>query len=145
MINTPNSIVSLWSAGCLPIKDGLYRADGLSREVVAEPQQPSGLKFLESFSLAAFIAADPEYVSQVDVTLERELQDHSGYLFCGEGSYGSEGFFGRLDVGRRLVWVVYLEESNPFINVIVNSSNATFRSSSGLTVKVDLNGANFGP
>lgn len=47
--------------------------------------QPSSLELLEPFSLGALIAAAPEFISHIYVTLERELQDGSGYLICGEG------------------------------------------------------------
>ncbi|WP_329105018.1 hypothetical protein OG792_31400 [Micromonospora sp. NBC_01699] len=137
------SIVDLWLSGCLPIKSGLYRADGVARAVRIGSGQPSDLELLDSFSLDAVLAADPEYVSRVDITLECELRDGSGYLVCGEGSYGSEGFFGQLDVDRRLVWVVYLEDSNPFIDVVVESTSAIFTSSAGLIVRVYLDGDPF--
>lgn len=61
------------------------------------------------------------------------------------GSYGSDGFFGRLDANRSLVWVVFLENGNPFVDVAVESTSAIFESTSGLAVKVDLESALFGP
>jgi hypothetical protein len=137
-MSNPTSIVDLWAAGCLPIKSALYRADGAARSVRVDRGQPGRLKLLEVFSVEAFLAADPECVSHIDVTVERVLPDNSGYLFCGEGSYGSEGFFGRLDSGKRLVWVVYLENDNPFVGVFVESTFAIFTSTSGLAVGVDL-------
>jgi hypothetical protein len=137
-MSVPTPIVDLWSTGCLPIKSGLYRADGTARAARVDSRQSGSLELLESFSLEAVLARDPEYISHIDVTLERELCDGSGCLVCGEGSYGSEGFFGRLDEDGCLVWVVYLEDSNPFTNVMVESTLAVFTSTSGLAVRVDL-------
>lgn len=59
-------------------------------------------------------------------------------MCCGEGSYGSEGFFGRLDHHKNLLWVVYIEGSNPFVDVSVGGTAATFISSSGVSITVDL-------
>jgi len=137
-MSNPTAIANLWAAGCLPIKSALYRADGMARAVRIEPGHPGRLELLEIFSVESLLAADPEYVTHIDVTLERVLPDDSGYLICGEGSYGSEGFFGRLDSDKRLVWVVYLEDDNPFVDVVVESSFAIFTSNLGLAVGVDL-------
>lgn len=144
-MSEPVSITDLWLAGLLPIKSGLYRVGSVARAVRVDSRQPSGLEILEPFSLEAMLAADPEYVSRIDITLEFELRDGSGHLVCGEGSYGSEGFFGRLDTYKHLVWVVYLEDGNPFVDVITESTFAIFTSSSGLALRVDLESPFFSP
>ncbi|MEU1646607.1 hypothetical protein ABZ422_16650 [Micromonospora zamorensis] len=72
------SITDSWSSGCLPIKNGLYRADGLARAVRVGPRQPGGLELLDSFSPAGILSDDPEYVTYVDVTglvMEVDLDD----------------------------------------------------------------------
>ncbi len=135
----------LWLAENLPIRDGLYRPDGSAREVCVDETAPGGLRLLEPFDLTAFLALDPEHTTSIIVTKEQELSDGSGYLCCGEGSYGSEGFFGRLDQHRELVWVVYLEEDNPFVQIDVAGTRAEFVSSSGVSVTVDLTSPDFGP
>ena len=98
----------------------------------------SGLEFGEEFDLAALLDADPEWVTSIDVTRETALPARRGYLCCGEGSHGSEGFFARLDENRELLWVVYLEQSNPFDSISTDGTNGTFGSTSGLSVTVNL-------
>ncbi|MEU7750303.1 hypothetical protein [Micromonospora sp. NPDC049171] len=139
------AITRLWLAERLPIRDGLYRSDGSARDVRVDEMVSGGLALLESFNLEAFLEPDPEETTSIMVTGERELPDRAGYLCCGEGSYGSEGFFARLDQSRELMWVVYLENANPFVQINVAGTQAGFLSSSGVSVTVDLTGPDFGP
>jgi hypothetical protein len=94
--------------------------------------------------LEALLAADPEWVTCIDITVEKELPDGSGYLCCGEASHGSEGFFGRLDRNKNLVRV-YLQDSNPFIEAVLDTTHATVTSSSEVSITVDLTSPEFGP
>lgn len=139
------AITRLWLAESLPIRDGLYWSDGSARGVRVDKRVRGGLALLEPFDLDAFLQLEPEETTSIMLTGERELADGSGYLCCGEGSYGSEGFFGRLDQSRRLVWVVYLEHANPFVRIDVADTRAEFLSSSGVSLTVDLTSADFDP
>jgi hypothetical protein len=139
------SIVDLWRAGKLPIRAGLYRADGAAIVARYDPNSPGGLSLLDQFSLEAVMRADPDYVTHIDITVKHELACGGGCLVAGEGSYGSEGFFARIDAANMLIWVVYLEDSNPFVNVTVESTFATFTSSSGLVITIDLEASEFHP
>ena len=136
-------IQRLWLADSLPVQDGLYRADGAAYDVQVDASAEGGLKILAPFSLEKFLARHPDMVTSIDVTLEKPLPPGVGYLCCGEGSYGSEGFFGRLDQHRNLVWVVYLEASNPFVGVSMSNTSATFMSSAGASITVDLRAPEF--
>src|SRR5690242_20310035 len=131
-------INNLWPAGTLPAWDGLYRADGSARAVQVDPSVPGGLVLLGALDLNALLQAEPEWVTSFDITVERELPDGSGYLCCGEGSHGSDGFFARLDTGKNLVWAAYLENSNPFVEMLVRGPSATVTSISGRSITVNL-------
>ncbi|MFH8488715.1 hypothetical protein [Streptomyces longisporoflavus] len=134
-----SAISALWDSEQLPIRDGLYLASGVSYAVRGGSTPSEGLEILDEFDLEAVMREDPDWVTSFDITREVELPGPGGYLCCGEGSYGSEGFFARIDQDRRLVWVVYLEESNPFTGVEVEGSRAVFTSSSGVRISVDVN------
>jgi hypothetical protein len=138
-------IETLWLADNLPIQDGLYRADGVAYGVQVDASVEGGLKILATLSLEQFLAHHSDMITSIDTTLEKPLPHGVGYLCCGEGSYGSEGFFGRLDQHRNLVWVVYLENSNPFVDASITNTNATFTSSSGVSITVNLGTPEFGP
>ncbi|MGH3310760.1 MAG: hypothetical protein ACRDP3_09265 [Streptomyces sp.] len=130
------TITELWSQENIPIRDALYMANGSSYDVVVNSTSWSGIDFLKSFDLDAHLASDPEWVSSIEVTHTLELADRDR-LCCGEGSHGSEGFVGRIDKDGELKWVIYLEYSNPFIEIHLMDDFAVFRSSSDVLVKVD--------
>lgn len=144
LLGMTSLIERLWLANNLPIKDGLYRADGAAYGVQVDASVEGGLRVLASFSLEEFLSQDPEWITWIDTTLEEQLPHGVGYLCCGEGSYGSEGFFGRLDQHKNLVWVVYIENSNPFVHISIGNSTATFISSEGVSITVDLRTLEFG-
>jgi hypothetical protein len=128
-------IVALWEAGNLPIKDGVYFADGRSYAVNLATD---GLVVVEEFDLGRWLERDPEWVTTVGITHEATLPDSAGILCVGDGSWGSEGFFGRLDAAHRLVWVCYLEEANPFVAVALDGNSATFVSTAEIRLNVDI-------
>lgn len=133
-----STISSLWAAGNLPIRDGLYTAADEAYSVRISRETPSGIEIGEKFDVDAFVKSDPDWLTTIDITGETELPGGAGWLCRGEGSYGSEGFFGRLDNGKNLVWVVYLEESNPFIGIEIIGNAARFTSSSDVSITVDI-------
>jgi hypothetical protein len=140
-----STIARLWLAENLPIRDGLYRADGSARAVRADASAPGGLALLEPFDLDAWLSANPGDCTMIDTTSVVPLPDGTGHLCCGEGSHGSEGFFARTDGLDDLVWVVYLEDSNPFLRAVFDGQDATIRSTNGLSITVDLDSREFGP
>ncbi len=119
-------IAELWLAGTLPVRDGLYRVDGSARSAEVDGPALSWFDLGPPLDLDAILADDPDYVTDLDISAQAELPDGSGYVCCGEGALGSEGFFARLDPGMNLIWVVSLGDSNPFRRVIVNGSHVTF-------------------
>jgi len=122
-------IERLWQASQLPIEDGVFFTDGRSYavEVVG-----SALRAVEEVDLAEA----PEWRTSIDITVEAPAP--GGFVYAGEGSHGSEGFFARLDGHRRLVWVCYLSESNPFDRLTLGGTTLTASSTSGMVITVDL-------
>ena len=140
-----NMIGKLWLAGNLPIRDGFYRADGAARAVRIDASAPGGLALLEPFDLEALLLADPERVTCIDITVEENCPTVRDACAAGKPPTGSEGFFGRLDRYKNLVWVVYLQDSNPFIEAVLDRTHATVTSSSDVSITVDLTSSEFGP
>ena len=124
-----SKIQELWRDGMLPIEDGVFFADGRSFavEVVG-----STLRVVSELDLTE----DPDWLTSVDIT--RECPTPGGFVCAGEGSHGSEGFFARLAANKRLVWVCYLSESNPFEKLAVNDHTLTAVSTAGVTITVNL-------
>lgn len=132
-----SDISTLWNNGKLPVRDALHFARGYSYSVRLNAAIPGGIELLEAFDLNDLLNTDPERLTSIDITREIKISDGAGYLCCGEGSYGSEGFFARLDDRKILTWVVYLEESNPFVDILLDDTKATFNSSSNVSITLD--------
>ena len=133
-----STLEKLWSTGRLPIRDGLYTSSGDAYSVQISDMAPGGLEILEKFDLDSMVEADPDWLTSIDITREMEIDGGTCRLLAGEGSHGSEGFFARVDSCNNLKWVVYLEESNPFVDINISGNKAIFCSSSGVVIAVDI-------
>ncbi|KAK1179619.1 hypothetical protein B7755_016585 [Streptomyces sp. NBS 14/10] len=132
-----NDIQLLWGEFRLPTRDALHLADGNSYDVALSPGTPSGFRLLGAFDLHQMLTSEPDWTSEVDGLKSVELA-HGGFLWGGEGSYGSEGFVARLTAGRSLIWAVFLTESNPFQEIRLHGKIASFVSTSAVEITVDI-------
>ncbi|GAA2617186.1 MULTISPECIES: hypothetical protein [Streptomyces] len=132
-----NAIERLWEDFRLPIRDALHFADGTSCDVDLDSDAPGGLRVLGPFDLDEILESDPSWVSSVDGLVAADLGSE-GLLWGGEGSHGSEGFIARLTVDRALSWAVFFTESNPFDRIQLSGNVATFSSTSGFEITVDV-------
>ncbi|MFE3932838.1 hypothetical protein ACFXPJ_03295 [Streptomyces goshikiensis] len=131
------AIELLWEDFQLPVRDALYFADGRSCEVDLDSGVPGGVRVLAPFDLDERLERDPSWVSSVDGLVAVDLGS-KGLLWGGEGSYGSQGFIARLTVDRALIWAMFFTESNPFDRIHLSGRMATFSSTSGFKVTVDI-------
>ncbi|WP_103504305.1 hypothetical protein [Streptomyces sp. SM14] len=131
-------IADLWAAGMeVPIKDGLYFGTGEALRAELVPGADAGVRFLDPFDLATEMREDPENVTSVDISVEESLEDGSR-LVCGYGSWGSEGFLGRLMADGAPQWIMYFEFSNPFVGITRKGRTATFLSTADIQITVDI-------
>jgi hypothetical protein len=131
-------IVDMWRRGEVPGYSGLYRADDTARAIEIDGAALDTFRVGEPFDLADWLAADPDEVAEIDESARAPLPDGGGQVCCGEGAYGNEGFFARLDAEGELVWVVYLRDGNPFYEIAVDGTRVTFTNNLGRGVTVDL-------
>ncbi|MFD6467516.1 hypothetical protein [Streptomyces goshikiensis] len=131
------AIEGLWGDFELPIKDALHYANGHSYDVALDSAAPTGFTVLAPFDLAGTLEGDPSWVSSVDGLAVVDLGE-KGLLWGGEGSHGSEGFIARLTVDRALTWAMFFTESNPFDRIRLSGNIATFSSTSGLEIELDI-------
>ncbi|MEU1664511.1 hypothetical protein ABZ547_13010 [Streptomyces sparsogenes] len=127
----------LWQDFRLPIRDALHLASGDSYDVTLASDEPSGWKVLAPFDVSEMLAREPDWTSSVDGLISVELEQ-GGFLWGGDGSYGSEGFVARLAPDRSLIWAIFFMESNPFEEVQLFDEIAAFTSTSGIKVTVDI-------
>jgi hypothetical protein len=121
----------------------LYLRGGDAWSVALTEGTAEGLEVTAPFDVNTFLTDDPEWLASVVISRKIEIPEQGGSLFVGEGGWGSEGIFGTLDGKGNLMWVVYLGESNPFINAEISGSDAIFSSSSGVRIYARLGGTPF--
>lgn len=115
MENSVDLITDLWSRGLLLIKDGLYFVGegALDVSIVSYPQ-PRVVKG-GAFTPRDFYTGTNTTFYGVTRRVECAL---GGALCMGEASWGAEGFIAYLNRADKLVWLLYAEFSNPFINAV---------------------------
>lgn len=131
-----SKIEDLWANEEVPIDNALHFADGRSYDVCVDPDSPSGMSVQDEFDLEERLAIAPDWVSVVDGR-KIDLED-GGALWHGDGDNGSEGFIARVKKDGSLDWVVFFTASNPFTEAEVHDGQATFRSTAGVTITVDI-------
>lgn len=133
------SIDELWAVRKLPIRNALhFPGDEGSYDVVQDPYVLGCLGVREAFDAPKLIAEDPRWLAKLMPLNEVALED-GGFLWGGESSWGSDGFFARVRSDDSLVWVVFFMDSNPFEEGIeVFGKCAKFHSSSEISFTVDI-------
>lgn len=131
-------IVDLWRLGMAPSVSALCRADGSAYRARVDGADLSHFQIGEAFDLDAHLAAEPEDVTYIDECARATLPDGSGYVCCGDGAHGSEGFFARIDLQANLLWIVFLHNGNPFHRIGIYNSVVTFVNNLERTLSVDL-------
>jgi len=133
------NIIQLWEDGLLPIKDAIYFSNGKSFLCKIVPYPTPCIEKNGDFDFSAFYEENKDEVTDIDKFREVKLANNC-YCCIGEGSYGSEGFIAYLDGNKKLVWVLYSEESNPFINVSEYMADIVIvESSSNIRLRININ------
>ncbi|MFF5176039.1 hypothetical protein ACFY3U_25905 [Micromonospora sp. NPDC000089] len=133
-----NHVLELWRQACVPGISGLYRADGSARHVEIDDASLCCFQVGSLFDLDTVLAVEPDNVSEIDESTRVDLPSGGGFLVCGEGAHGSEGFFARLDEREELVWVVFLRDGNPFRKIRLSGSDATFVNNLDRSITINL-------
>lgn len=90
------------------------------------------------FDFIDFYRNNNEEVTSIDIIKEVKLLNEC-YCCVGEGSYGSEGFIAYLDNDKNPIWILYSENSNPFVSVFEHEENTILvESTAGLKIQIDL-------
>lgn len=134
-----SKIIELWNKEELPIKDGVYFSNGKSISLSMKFYPNLLIEKGDPFNLISFLKEESDNVTCIDIMKIIMMSD--GYqCFLGEGSYGSEGFIAYITPERYLEWVMYFENSNPFINAIELSNKCIeVESSANYKIVIQLN------
>ena len=127
---------ALVRSGSVPNVEGFFRADGTVRRVYYADRSCRGSSWVplsshngNTIPMISWTSTGPP-----GTVLASEV----GSVCCGEGPMGADGFFARLDPDRVPVWVVFMTNSNPFLQVHVQGMKATFTNNLDHSVVIDL-------
>lgn len=132
-----NALKRIWESHRLPIRDALHLREGGSYDISLDTGVPRGMKILSPFDLEGAVQENPSWTSEVDGLRSVSLPG-GGFLWAGEGSYGSEGFFARLTAEYSLTWAVFFAESNPFTEIQLIGRKARFESTANVEITLDI-------
>lgn len=143
-------VESLWAAGEMPLRDGLYRPDDTGLELYVDGPgayhpdagQPIPFRVGGPFDVAR--AIDEDGTDGVDTSFESPLPDGSGWMFGGGGGMGNIGYLARVDADHSLLWVAPMFSSNPFVGVRYEGMKAVFTNDWGNQLMLDLTSPTFG-
>ncbi|RZU52462.1 hypothetical protein EV385_4325 [Krasilnikovia cinnamomea] len=134
------AIEATWQAGKAPALDGFYRVKGESRRV--EYDGPDLSRFRLGTPLAAD-ALDKCHDMEIYVSECVELPGGKGYVCCGSGPLGGDGFFARLNPDGMLKWIVAMVDSNPIDTVDLAGMTATFVNEHCNSLVIDFDNPDF--
>jgi len=127
---------ALLRAGSVPYIEGLFHMDGTVRRVTYDGPRLSrfdvGLPFVPTWQ------DHPDDLVDIDWADRAVLPGGQGYVCCGEGPMGADGFFARLDPDGAPIWVVFMTDSNPFLKARIDGAVATFTNNLQRSVTIDL-------
>lgn len=127
---------ALVRSGSVPHIDGLFQVDGTVRRVGYDGPRLSrfevGLPFVPTWR------EHPDGLVDIDWADRAAMPAGQGYVCCGAGPMGADGFFARLDPDGVPVWVVFLTDSNPFLQARTDGAVATFTNNLQRSLVIDL-------
>ncbi len=134
-----SAIDDVRAEGKLPIRNALhFSGDEGSYDVSLDPEAPGGLRVLAAFDVREMLSEAQNWVTAIDPLTEIRVTE-GDFLWAGETAWGSDGFIARVREDESLVWAFLFQDSNPFEDDIqVSGRYATFRSTSEVTITVDI-------
>ncbi|WP_232697659.1 hypothetical protein [Brevibacillus daliensis] len=133
-----SAISLLWMKGKLPMKDGIYFADGRSIACSLGINPHIELTVNDSFSLQDFLVKSPFDFTTINILNETYHEDNQCFYTLGKGSNGSEGFVASLAPDRRLIWVAFFANSESFVEMSCDENILYADSSSGVHLQFPL-------
>ncbi|WP_405815373.1 hypothetical protein OG241_12740 [Streptomyces sp. NBC_01390] len=137
-------VEGLWTAGEMPLRDGLYRPDDTGLELHVDgpgayhPDAGQPIPFRIGGPFDAVRAIEEHGIEEVDTSFESPLPDGSGWMSGGGGGMGNIGYLARVNADRSLRWVAVMFYSNPFVRVHYVGMNAVFTNDWGNRLMLDL-------
>lgn len=103
--------LKLWRKGRLPLLNGLLLGDGRCFAVKHNVPYSAVLNITPQDII---IDPDQDY-SAIDIMAETVYNDN--HIYCGEGSFGGDGFVIELSDINKIAWLFIHDNANPFVSM----------------------------
>ena len=105
-----------WRAGRCRIEDGIYF--GTDEFAALDGRPGSGYQVSKRKPVASLIEERPDYWCQFNELVDLSIEDGRLQVQAGETSWDGDGVIYLVDVQeQRLVWLIHLSGSEPFVEV----------------------------
>ena len=74
------------------------------------------LHYAEKLSLTQLLKDKDDLWNAFQINDQLELD--GGFILCGEGEMGNEGFIAKTDKNNMLIWMLFSSSSNPFVRIV---------------------------
>ncbi|MEY4512187.1 MAG: hypothetical protein RLZZ450_4309 [Pseudomonadota bacterium] len=113
-----------WSDELVPIANAVTFADDrmilLSIEIYDET---TNVRAIAETTVSSFLSFNPDWWTEVIATCELQLPA-GGKFVAGEGAQGADGFIAKSDAQGRLEFSVFLDRSNPFVELSISADGS---------------------
>jgi hypothetical protein len=107
-------IEKLYSQYKLPVINGIITKDDFMKISFKDGKLECIRSVFDNISLRE------EECSDIDIVKKTEREDYT--LYCGEGSYGGDGFIMIADKNDKIRWLLFHERINPIENVEIENN-----------------------
>ena len=132
MTDLTAQIQKLWEQGQLPILNGILLAEGTYYAVNHNVPETTEIDITAQNS-----KFDPEYdFSCINILVATEYNGHN--IYCGDGSFGGDGFVIVLDGSGKISWLFMHEQANPFVNMQIDGHRLEIQNNCLVTWRFNL-------
>jgi hypothetical protein len=127
--NIQSAIQELWREEKCPILNGVIYGTGktVSMYLPSVPREVNvllDLKEIERGEIDSFLKKKPDFATSITQLGESFSNSNDLRASCGEGSFGADGYVALSSINDdRLIWIIFFDDSNPFIEVIFSGAN----------------------
>jgi len=115
------NLTNEWKKGRLPIISGiLYENGNINWINIESENRIRRVEHGSKLNLNTLMEENEFYLSEITILCRKEDISKSIIVSCGEGGHGSEGFIVVEEYEtKKIKWVAFFEESNPFEKIEV--------------------------
>ena len=113
--NIFEEIIKLYCKNKLPIMNGIITKDEFIKININENKL-----FFNKIDFDKSISLLEENCSDIDIFREIKYKNYT--LYCGEGSYGGDGFIIITDKNNKIIWIMFHDEINPIENIEIGNN-----------------------